>query len=236
MQVQPRRREDWFDAEFVQSWIDGQQDRRAERTHQFARIAALVPFERDARFRYLNLGAGPGALDELLLSRFPKAEATLQDGSAVMLDHAREQLARFGERVSFAEGNLTEPSWVETVRGPFDLAVSSIAIHNLRDPRRIRVLYAEVFDLMAEGGFFMNLEYVRLSSPRLQPLAIWAAQDAEAGYLIGSGGAGSPGTAAEQLVWLREAGFAPVECFWKEFRLALIGGFKGEVRVPEVSR
>jgi hypothetical protein len=30
----------------------------------------------------------------------------------------------------------------------------------------------------------------------------------------------------EQLRWLREAGFREVECFWKEGRSAIIGGFR----------
>jgi hypothetical protein len=41
------------------------------------------------------------------------------------------------------------------------------------------------------------------------------------------------GTVEEQLAWLREAGFGPVDCFWKEFRLAIFGGFKGQVRVTD---
>jgi len=37
----------------------------------------------------------------------------------------------------------------------------------------------------------------------------------------------------EQMGWLRDAGFSPVDCFWKEFRLAIFGGFKGQVRVSD---
>jgi tRNA (cmo5U34)-methyltransferase len=245
VQLQREHHEDWFDDQFVEGWIEEQGARKTERERQFARIAALVPRHHDEPFRYLNVGAGPGPLDALLLSRFPRAEATLLDGSPVMLEHARAELATFEGRASFVQANLAESDWAAGL-GPFDLAVSSIAIHNLRESRLVRTLYADVFDLLAEGGFFMNLDYVRMASTTLGPLGAWAAQDADAGFLrVGGGGGRAPvrrgggggaaGTVEENLVWLREAGFAPVDCFWREFRVALFGGFKGEVHVPELT-
>ena len=235
MQQRAEQRENWFDGEFVQTWIDREEDRKDLRERQFAIIAAMVPHRRDDAFRYINIGAGPGRLDELLLTRFPHAEAILVDGSSVMLDHARELLTPFGSRSSFVQADLADSAWVQSIDGPVDLAVSSIAIHNLRDPRRIKALYAEIFNLLSDGGFFMNLEYARLSNPQLTPLILWAAQDRVAGLGSGGGGGGA-GTLDEQLIWLREAGFWPADCFWRALRVALIGGFKGEVRVPEAPR
>jgi hypothetical protein len=40
----------------------------------------------------------------------------------------------------------------------------------------------------------------------------------------------------EHLGWLQEAGFRAVECFWKELRIAIVGGFKGSARVPDGPR
>jgi tRNA (cmo5U34)-methyltransferase len=105
-------------------------------------------------------------------------------------------------------------------------------VHNLADPGRIRKLSAEIYDVVADGGFFMNFDYVRAPSPRVRELVNWASGDPEAGYLSRSTGGQASGSLDEQLGWLREAGFAPVDCFWKEFQATLFGGFKGSSPLP----
>lgn len=234
METRRRLQEDWSDESYVVDWLNRQQGRTDERLRQFAIVRSLLPYAHDQPFSYLNVGAGDGWLDEVLLSRFSKAEATLVDGSEVMVESAASRLVPFGEHVRVIRANLATPEWHSIVGGPFDVAVSTIAIHNLRTPTRIRALYGEIYGLLREGGLFLNLDYVRPSTPALRPLGRWAASDQEAGYISPtSGGGGSPGTIEEQLIWLREAGFAPVDCFWKEFQAALFGGFKGPFSVPE---
>jgi hypothetical protein len=41
------------------------------------------------------------------------------------------------------------------------------------------------------------------------------------------------GSVDEHVAWLREAGYSPVDCFWRDLRIALFGGFRGGARVPE---
>jgi tRNA (cmo5U34)-methyltransferase len=149
-----------------------------------------------------------------------------------MGERAKEQLRAFGERVTVVHADLSSPSWQGAMDPPYDGAVSTIAIHNLRDPVRIRALYAEVFQLLAPGGFFMNLDYVRPASPELRALLSWARGDPAGAQPGRSSGGTSPGGMGDQLQWLRDAGFDPVDCFWKEFQAALFGGFKAPVRIP----
>ncbi|MEA2641875.1 MAG: tRNA (cmo5U34)-methyltransferase [Chloroflexota bacterium] len=229
-QAQAHTAEDWFDPAFVAGWLarGGGQDRR----HQFAKIRAQIPFRRDDAFRYLNLGAGPGGLDALLLSSFPHAEATLLDGSPVMLDAARQLLAPFGTRASFVQADLRHPGCCDAVRAPYDVAVSKSAIHNFFDGAQIRRLYATIFPVLADGGLFVNLDLVRLESPALGAMAKWAGRDPDAG-LVG-GGEAPGGTLAEQLGWLREAGFTAVDSYWRDYGSALFGGWRGRVRIPDV--
>jgi SAM-dependent methyltransferase len=228
-----RLREDWFSDEYVDDWIGRQEDRNSERQHQFAMIRSIIPRRADEPFRYLNIGAGDGRLDECLLAHFPRAEATLLDGSTRMLEHARERLRAFNGRVTFAEGDL-RADWSASVTGPVDVAVSTIAIHNLREGSLIRKVYTDAFALLADGGFLVNLDYLRASSPRLTPLSALALASRDA-WPMGRprSGSGSSGTIEEQLIWLRDAGFAPVDCFWKEFQVAMFGGFKNRVQIPE---
>lgn len=231
-QTQSRPREDWADDRFVATWLDRQNDRGAERARQFVVVRSFVPRYPDESFRYLNVGAGDGRLDEVLLERFTAAKATLIDGSHLMVERAMERLQRFGPRASAVRGDLASPAWTEALEPPFDLVVSTIAVHNLADPGRIRKLYAEIYDVVADGGFFMNFDYVRAPSLRVRELVNWASGDPEAGYLSRSTGGQASGSLDEQLGWLREAGFAPVDCFWKEFQATLFGGFKGKSPLP----
>src|SRR2546427_9265285 len=89
------RREDWFDDSFVNEWIEEQDGRADERNRQFVMMRALIPKTETEEFRYLNIGAGAGHLDEVLLQRFRGAQAVLVDGSMAMLGAARKKLERF---------------------------------------------------------------------------------------------------------------------------------------------
>jgi tRNA (cmo5U34)-methyltransferase len=230
-----RPREDWFDGEFVESWLSDQPGRSAERLAHFSIIRSAIPRAADAKFRYLNLGAGDGWLDEVILSRFTQAEGTLLDGSTVMLQHAQERLKPFGARVHVSQGDLSQPTWRDGLQPPYDVVVSSIAIHNLFDAGAVRALYGQVYEIVADGGVFLNLDYLRPVTPLAAQLSRWAGGDAEAKYTRprGSTGGGSRGSLEEQLIWLRDGGFAPVDCLWKEFHTALLAGFKGDVQIPQ---
>ncbi|MPZ50121.1 MAG: methyltransferase domain-containing protein [Dehalococcoidia bacterium] len=224
--------EDWNDEEYVAYWLERQTGRAEERRRHFMMFRALITKMPEDEFSYINLGAGPGYLDEVLLEQFPGAQCTLVDGSLPMLVEARKRLERFGERVEYVQANLATPDWAGAVTGPFDFAVSSIAIHNLRDPRRIRDLYAETFRLTGHGGMFLNLDYVRPARPSLAPLGPWVAKDHEAGLRRG-GGHDMPGTLIEQLGWLSEAGFSTVDVVWKNMNTVLLCGLRDHLHMPE---
>lgn len=226
--------EDWNSEEYVEHWLAQQQERAAEQRRQFAIIRAVIPKLPEQEFRYLNLGAGPGNLDEVLLEAFPGANATLVDFSLVMLGTARQRLARWGNRVEYVQANLASADWAGAVSGPFDFVISTLAIHHLQDPRRIRDLYAEIYRLMGHGGTFLNLDLVRPARPSLAPLAPWAAKDLEAGLTLTGhgGGAGLPGTLLEQLGWLSEAGFNCVDVLWKDLSTALVCGIRDHLHMP----
>jgi len=225
-------REDWTDEAFVRDWLRRQEERAPERQRQFSMLCSLMPYSPGDAFRYLDLAAGDGSLDDMLLRRFPKAEATILDGSPVMVKIAGERFRHLGGRVSVVQGDLETPIWRDAIKPSFDIAVSSIALHNLEDPLRIRALYGEVFDILSDSGFFMNLDYVRAPSHALWPLYQHATRSADSGFSMGIRSLRDyAGSVDEQLGWLREAGFGPVDCFWREFRLAIFGGFKGSVRL-----
>ena len=190
---------DWDSRDYVQEWADQQDARKPHREPAFSVIAETMPFEKHDRIKILDIGSGYGALTLFLLSQFPNAQAVCHDGSAEMLVLGRKHLMAFKDRVEFVQSDMSNRGWSNKLRGPFDAVVSSIAIHNVREPETIRSIYAESYDLVNSHGCFLNLDRMRPS-------------------------------VAEQLKWLRAAGFADVQSFWDGGKRAIIGGFKKSIQ------
>lgn len=150
---------DWHSERYVDYWILRDSARDKERRALLRRMLALAPFPADAALRVLDVGAGYGLVTDEVLRRFPAAHVTLQDYSAPMLERARLGLKKRADRVAFAESDLTAPSWAEHVGGPFDLAVSAIAIHNLQDLDKIETAYRGIYAALKPGGTFLNLDH-----------------------------------------------------------------------------
>jgi hypothetical protein len=147
---------DWHSTSYVNDWIARDAHRQSERQPIIERLIGAIPFGRDTAIEVIDIGAGAGLLADAVLSAFPRAKITLQDYSPPMLDRARE---RFGSRVGYSLGDLRDPAWVKSVGGPFDLAVSAIAIHNLHEMAAIAACYDGVRGLMKSGGCFLDYDH-----------------------------------------------------------------------------
>ena len=169
----PHGHHDWHSADYVEEWISTDVTRDSERRPILRRLVELLPFERDAEVRVLDVGGGYGMLTREVLEELPNSRVVLHDFSAPMFDQARERLGPLADRVEFAQADLRDPKWVEAVGGPFDAVVSSIAIHNVRDPERIHEIYGEIRPLVAPGGCFANLDLVFPGALELETQLGW---------------------------------------------------------------
>ena len=196
-------------------------DRIAHRTAGEAVVLELVP--RGVR-RILDLGAGDGRLLALLRLDRPEARGVATDLSPTMLDAAR---ARFADDplVEVVAHDLDTPLGALGAPGAFDAVVSCFAIHHCSHARK-RALYAEVYELLAPGGVFYNLEHVSSPTPELH-----AAFFAALGMSLEDEDRSNQLLDVEtQVAWLREIGLEQVDCFWKWRELAVFGGVKGVAR------
>lgn len=192
--------------------------------------------------RFVDLGCGDGVLSSALLGRYPHAHATLVDFSPPMIDAARAKLGGHDPAPGFAVADLGDPRWMESLgESSFDAVVSGYAIHHLPDARK-RALYAEIFSLLGRGGVFVNVEHVASSSPWIESIsddlmidslhAFHASGDApKSREQVADEFVHRPDKAANilapveaQCAWLREIGFADVDCYFKAFELAVFGG------------
>jgi tRNA (cmo5U34)-methyltransferase len=224
---------DWSDEAFVADWIERQEAHASERRPLFAKVRALIPKGPGEPFRYADLGAGAGHLDELILDRFAAAQGVLVDGSEPMLTHAKDRLARFAGRTQYVQSDLSDSVWAERARGPFDVVVAARAVHHVGSAERIRAFFREVLGSLAPGGLFINLDYVRLADPTFQQLGNWAREDPDAQFQITVPHMELPASVEDQLGWLREAGFAAAECVYREFQTVVVVGIKDQIRGHE---
>jgi ubiquinone/menaquinone biosynthesis C-methylase UbiE len=165
--------------------------------------------------RLLDLGAGDGRLLALLLLACPAARGVAIDFSSPMLEQLWQRFCH-ESRVEFVAHDLEQPL---PALGTFDVVVSSFAIHHLPHHRK-RELYQEVWTVLESGGLFANLEHVASPSQArherfLKALGITTEQEDRSNQLL---------DVETQLRWLREIGFAEVDCYWKWRELALLIG------------
>jgi len=149
---------DWHSSDYVSEWIARDVTRDHERRLLLQQMLSFAPLPRDAALEVLDVGAGYGVVSEEVLRAFPAARVTLQDYSQPMLDRARQRLAEHSHQLRYVLCDLTDPSWPQQVGGPFDLAVSAIAIHNLRDPQKIYACYRAIRNLVRPGGCFLDCD------------------------------------------------------------------------------
>ncbi|MEU8652484.1 class I SAM-dependent methyltransferase [Streptomyces sp. NPDC048737] len=128
-----------------------------------ASITAWLPVGSAPR-HIVDLGCGTGAGTLALLERFPQAEVTAVDSSAVHLRRLREKAAAAGaaERVHVVHADLDAARWPDL--GTPDLVWASASLHHMADPDRT---LRQVHDLLSPDGLFAVVELAGF--PRFLP-------------------------------------------------------------------
>jgi tRNA (cmo5U34)-methyltransferase len=201
----------WPSAEHALDYL-----RRADSIpHRVEGEATLLEFLPANPKRVLDLGSGAGRLLALVMAARPSAEFVALDFSPTMLDELQRRFVKEA-RVRIVAHDLDQPL---PDMGRFDAIISSFAIHHLRHDRK-RALYGEIYNALTPGGSFCNLEHVSSPTPFLHRAfltAISHENEDPSNKLL---------DLETQLTWLRQIGFADVDCHWKWRELTLFTGTK----------
>lgn len=213
---------------------------------QLETLCHLLPESRIGTHpRVLDIGCGDGILLETVLRHWNDAVGVGLDGSEAMLDLARLRLGALNARVEhLALADFNDISWRDRLGClKFDVVISGFAIHHSEDIRK-KQLYQEIFELLNPGGVFVNIEHVSSASPlgerlfdrlfvaHIVRMKLSNGEAADFETVLREHGnrldksANRLAAVETQLRWLRDIGFTDVDCYWKQYELAVLAGYK----------
>jgi len=95
--------------------------------------------------RVLDAGCGSGRVTEMLAERLPHGSVVALDGSASMVEAARDRLERFGDRVEYVVADLGQPLPI----APVDAVLSTATFHWVPDHD---ALFRNLAGVLRPGG------------------------------------------------------------------------------------
>ena len=238
---------------YQQSW-QGQEraekyEQRADlvlpkRQEMLSVIVQLIPFEQDQAVQILDLGTGTGVPAQRILQDFPKANVICVDKSAEMMEIGCAKLAEYGDRVRFVQADLEDSTWNNGLPHEFDAIVSALAFNLLTDEAKQR-LFAQCYEMLKPHGCLVFSDRLRAADEAIdrfyldQWMSFIVRQTREVlgkevtletvmarqRSLDEAAGVKSA-TLEDTLAWLKQAGFAQAECYWKYFQWAAFGASK----------
>lgn len=233
----------WADPAFSRDYVDNADHYIPERSYLFhilrSYYRAFVAKADPRPIRVCDLGCGDGIVTEQLLRESENIEATLVDGSAEMLATAKRRFAARRD-IRYLQRGFDELIGDSTELGCFDFIVSAFAIHHLgRQPRR--EFFATAFRQLEPGGSFMNIEATLPNAAAHTEwyYLLWQEWIVQHGQALGFGAKfrdipkqarenpdNQYSPLGEQLADLTAAGFADVECHYKNGIFAIYAGRK----------
>ncbi|KUG03817.1 methyltransferase type 12 [hydrocarbon metagenome] len=182
--------------------------------------------------RVLDIGAGTGLLSSYVLGKFPNAKLTLIDISEGMLQVAK---LRFKDRPGLRF--LTEDYSQFSLEEKYDIIVSALSIHHLTDSNKEQ-LYRKCYLSLDNGGIFVNADQVLGETAVLDALYKQEWKKFVAGNNLSSNEIKAcyermkldkEAKLEIQLKWMRQAGFADVDCAYKYLNFAVMTGRKNAI-------
>jgi tRNA (cmo5U34)-methyltransferase len=106
--------------------------------------------------RILDLGCGTGNLTQRILDHFPDAQIDVLDLSEEILEESRKRFAN-NSKINYIQADFKNMNLSEVT---YDLVMSSIAIHHVEDPFKLK-LYKNVFHSLKMDGLFIFADQTR---------------------------------------------------------------------------
>jgi tRNA (cmo5U34)-methyltransferase len=232
----------WANAEFSKEYIDNADICIVERRRSHGIVKSFYKhFLKDKpQRRVLDLGCGDGIITHELLKADENLSATLVDGSADMLEKAKERLKGFNN-VCFISASFQEILSRNILQADFDFIVSSLSIHHLTKDEK-ELLFQKMYSCLNSDGYFLNVDVILAPTESLEQwyMSLWQEWIAEKKALLGiesnygddtmrrykENKDNKPDTLDDQMNALKAVGFKEVDCFYKYGIFTIFGGKK----------
>lgn len=213
----------------ISQQYDSQRERLIPCFHDFYNAALPLVKNRPQAKTVLDLGAGSGLFSKFVYEQNTGLQFILADLSAGMLDVARQRFAGLSN-FNFMEFDFA----ADTITGKYDIIISALAIHHLADAEKER-LYNKVYAALNPGGLFINADQVEGRSPmfdefyksRWRQIVINSGLDEDAiAKAFERIKLDKFAPLEAQLTMLENAGFAAVDCIYKNLNFVVFCGEK----------
>jgi len=230
-------RDDWLNPAFARNWDADAEVGNPTRALQLDLVTALVAAEYRAGSTILDLGAGSGQVEALLLAARPDARIIAVDASPAMLALAKDRLADAKDKIDFVIGDFAEPERIALPARDYGIALLIQTLHHVPHDRKRRVL-AMLARTLSPQGLLILVDRLAFEDPALRSVhaSMWAWMERRssvksgwsAGELFQRLASKEDHTASleEHLAMLREAGFRAA-CLELQLNRAVLVGRLG---------
>lgn len=132
--------DDWLNPAFARNWDTGAEVGNPRRALQLDLVTSLVAAEYRPGSTILDLGAGSGQVERLLLAARPDARIVAVDASPAMLALAKDRLADVRDKVELVAGDFTEPEQLALPCRDYGIALLIQTLHHVPHDRKRRLL------------------------------------------------------------------------------------------------
>ncbi|SMF56055.1 tRNA (cmo5U34)-methyltransferase [Alteromonadaceae bacterium Bs31] len=127
---------------------------------------SLIPFEREAEFSVLDLGAGTGLLSELIQQDFPNCSITLCDLAEHKLKRAMQRFEGKDEKLRFYVSDYIQQAFPEN---NYDLIVSALSLHHC-STAQFNMVLSKIYAALNPGGHFINADQALGSTDNIEKI------------------------------------------------------------------
>ena len=191
--------------------------------HDLYSITVDLAQWKNSKPNILDIGAGTGLLTKFLFEKYPEAEFTLIDLSEEMLKVAKSRFEDF-EKFKYIVADYTAYNFEN-----FDLIVSSLSIHHLKDNDKEK-LYKKIYNALNPGGIFLNADQVigptknLDNSYQINWMELLNNSDlskSEKTSALERMKFDKPATLEDNLKWLKNCGFEDVDIYYKYYNFCI---------------
>ncbi|MEO8065664.1 MAG: class I SAM-dependent methyltransferase [Candidatus Doudnabacteria bacterium] len=160
-------KDNWHDPGFASDW-----DKDTERGNP-ARLIHLELIKRIVIDNYrpentiLDIGAGSGQVEALIMEVLPQANIVAVDSSEVMSVLAKRRLENYLETVKFIKHDLNQINKLVLPKHDYKIAIACQVLHEVPDKKKI-IEY--IFKKLSHGGIFLLADRLKVDLDKLEPI------------------------------------------------------------------